>query len=89
MASAGTGWPGAQGDRGPDARLRPGDAGSPGSQTGDPQGRPHFAHPGRAAREPRSQRLSVLCARIEDLELGKLRAPGALAETDDAVIQKD
>ena len=24
-----------------------------------PQGRPHFAHPGRAAREPREQRLSV------------------------------
>jgi len=27
-----------------------------------PQGRPHCAHAHRAAREPRKQRLSVLCA---------------------------
>jgi hypothetical protein len=34
----------------------------PGVRLG-PQGRPHFAHPHRAAREPREQRLSVLlCA---------------------------
>jgi hypothetical protein len=46
---------GSQGDRGGDARLRPGAAGSRG-------GRPHFAHPGCAARAPREQRLSDLCA---------------------------
>jgi hypothetical protein len=27
-----------------------------------PQGRPHPAHSGRTAREPREERLSVLCA---------------------------
>ena len=42
---------GSEGDRGADARLRPGEA-----------GRPHVAHPGRAARE---RRLSVLGARLD------------------------
>ena len=46
---------GSQGDRGADARLRPGEAGRRG-------GRPHFTHPGCAARAPRTQRLSDLCA---------------------------
>jgi ATP adenylyltransferase len=32
-----------------------------------PQGRPHFAHPSRAAREPREQRLSLLCANLNFL----------------------
>ena len=58
-AVAAEGWLGSEDDRGADARLRPGEAGSPGSRAGDPQGRVHFAHPGRAVRE---QRLSVPCA---------------------------
>jgi uncharacterized membrane protein len=38
-----------------------------------PQGRPHVAHPHRAAREPREQRLSVLYQSEESVKiLGKL-----------------
>src|SRR5713226_1605088 len=56
------GWLGSEGDRGADARLRPGEASNSGCQAGARRGGPHFAHPRRAAREPREQRLSVLCA---------------------------
>jgi len=40
----------------------------PGVRLGPAQGRPHVAHPHRAAREPREQRLSVLCATDEILK---------------------
>ncbi len=62
--TGGAGWLGSEGDRGADARLRPGEASNSGSQAGARRGRPYVAHPHRAAREPREQRLSILCARL-------------------------
>ena len=44
---------------------------APGSRAGNPQGRPHVAHPVRAAKEQRDQRLSFLCAILPAGLLGR------------------